>query len=80
MGIPCTITPHKFLNSSKGVVYSPYFKAQTAETLQESLASEGILDVKKIIIFRKITKQSDENDMDTDQSTSKTTYKQTDTG
>ena len=80
MGIPCTITPHKFLNSSKGVVYSPYFKAQTAESLQESLASEGILDVKKIIIFRKITKQSDENDMDTDQSTSKTTYKQIDTG
>ena len=80
MGIPCTITPHKFLNSSKGVVYSPYFKAQTAESLQESLASEGILDVKKIIIFRKITTKSDENDMDTDQSTNKTTYKQIDTG
>ena len=76
MGIPCNITPHKFFNSSKGVVYSPYFKGQTAESLRESLSSEGILEVKKIMIYRKIERKSGENDMETDQPT----HKQIDTG
>ena len=68
--IPCEITPHKFLNSSKGVVYSPYFKGQTEDSLLESLdvEGEGILEIKKIfVIDRRKKNTSNENDMETDQ-------------
>ncbi|GFX47817.1 uncharacterized protein TNCV_5002381 [Trichonephila clavipes] len=46
--IPITATPHKTLNSSKGVIYCPDLIPLPDSEIEEELASQGVEAVKRI--------------------------------
>ncbi|GFT42943.1 uncharacterized protein TNCV_1615131 [Trichonephila clavipes] len=46
--IPITATPHKTLNSSKGVIYCPQLISLPDSEIEEELASQGVEAVKRI--------------------------------
>ena len=51
-GIKCTISPHKTLNSSKGIIRDRRLFCCSEEEIKENLASQGVTHVKRITIRR----------------------------
>ena len=57
INFPVTVTPHRSLNSSRGIIRHREFKFCSDEEVQENLSSKGVTDVKRISVTRDGTKQ-----------------------
>ena len=51
-GIPITVNPHTYLNSSKGVIRSRDLEGISEEEICENLSSQGFISVKRIKVRR----------------------------
>ena len=51
-GLKCTVTPHKSLNTSKGIVRCPALSKQSCEHILEFMGEQGVTDVRRINVHR----------------------------
>ena len=51
-GLKCTVTPHKSLNNSKGIVRCPALSKQSCEHILEFIGEQGATDVRRIKVHR----------------------------
>ena len=51
-GLKCTVTPHKSLNTSKGIVHCPALSKQSCEHILEFMGEQGVTDVCRINVHR----------------------------
>ena len=47
-GLKCTVTPHKSLNTSKGIVRCPALSRQSCEYILEFMGEQGVTGVRRI--------------------------------
>ena len=52
INFPVTVSPHRTLNSSRGIIRHREFKFCSDEEVQENLFSKGVTDVKRISVTR----------------------------
>ena len=52
INFPVTVSPHRSLNSSRGIIRHREFKFCSDEEVQENLSSKGVTDVKRISVTR----------------------------
>ena len=51
-GLKCSVTPHKSLNTSKGIVQCPALIRQSNEHILEFMEEQGVTDVCRINVHR----------------------------
>ena len=51
-GLKCSVTPHKSLNTSKGIVRCPALIRPSNEHILELMEEQGVTDVRRIIVHR----------------------------
>ena len=51
-GLKCSVTPHKSLNTSKGIVRCPALIRQSNEHILEFMEEQGVRDVHRINVHR----------------------------
>ena len=51
-GVPIRVSPHKFLNVTKGIMRCPDLRDCSLEEIQENLQSQMVSDVKRIMVTR----------------------------
>ena len=51
-GLKRTVTPHKSLNTSKGIVRCPALSKQSWEHILEFMGEQGVTDVRRINVHR----------------------------
>ena len=51
-GLKCSVTPHKSLNTSKGIVRCPALIRQSSEHILEFMEEQGVTDVRRINVHR----------------------------
>ena len=51
-GLKCSVTPHKSLNTSKGIVRCPTSIRQSNEHILEFMEEQGVTDVPRINVHR----------------------------
>ena len=51
-GLKCSVTPHKSLNTSKGIVRCPALIRQSNEHILEFMEEQGVTDVRRINVHR----------------------------
>ena len=51
-GLKCSVTPHKSLNTSKGIVHCPALIRQSNEHILELMEEQGVTDVCRINVHR----------------------------
>ena len=51
-GLKCSVTPHKSLNTSKGIVCCPALIRQSNKHILEFMEEQGVRDVRKINVHR----------------------------
>ena len=51
-GLKCSVTPHRSLNTSKGIVRCPALIRQSNEHILEFMAEQGVTDVRRINVHR----------------------------
>ena len=51
-GLKCSVTPHKSLNTSKGIVRCPALIRQSNEHILEFMGEQGVTDVRRINVHR----------------------------
>ena len=51
-GLKCTVTPHKSLNTSRGVVRCPALSKQSCEHILEFMGEQGVTDVRRFNVHR----------------------------
>ena len=51
-GLKCSVTPHKSLNTSKGIVCCPALIRQSNEHILEFTEEQGVMDVRRINVHR----------------------------
>ena len=51
-GLKCSVTPHKSLNTSKGIVRCPALIRQSNEHILEFIEEQGVTDVRRINVHR----------------------------
>ena len=51
-GLKCTVTPHKSLNTSRGIVRCPALSKQSCEHILEFMGEQGVTDVRRINVHR----------------------------
>ena len=51
-GLKCTVTPHKSLNTSKGIVRCPALSKQSCKHILEFMGEQGVTDVRRINVHR----------------------------
>ena len=51
-GLKCTVTPHKSLNTSKGIVRCPALSKQSCEHILEFMGEQSVMDVLRINVHR----------------------------
>ena len=51
-GLKCSVTPHKSLNTSKGIVRCPALIRQSSEHILEFMEEQGVTDVRRINVYR----------------------------
>ena len=51
-GLKCSVTPHKSLNTSKGIVHCPALIRRSNEHILEFMEEQGVTDVRRINVHR----------------------------
>ena len=51
-GLKCSVTPHKSLNTSKGIVRCPALIRQSNEHILEFMEEQGVTDVRRVNVHR----------------------------
>ena len=51
-GLKCSLTPHSFLNTSKGSICCPALSRVTSDDIKEGMAEQGVTDVHRITVRR----------------------------
>ena len=51
-GLKCTVTPHKSLNTSRGIVRCPALSKQSCEHILEFMGEQGVTDIRRTNVHR----------------------------
>ena len=50
--LKCSVTPHSFLNTSKGIIRCPALNRVTSDDIKEGMVEQGVTDVRRITVRR----------------------------